>query len=147
LNLSLRSQASAAKERALGGAAGISISTFIEALQGMVNTTDVNKLDSTIKGRTKVSTLDLKKLLDAHWQTTTDWAAVSYGEAEQAGAPPSIIRRTRSNRPCDAVGTCHHPIPTSSERDSDKQSISITGTKPSNICCAGSGSPCAILSV
>ena len=74
------------KERALGGRAGISISTFIEALQGVVNTIDIQKLQSTIKGRTKVFKLDLKNMLDAHWQTTTSWPAVQWAEAEQAGA-------------------------------------------------------------
>ncbi|KAG7669685.1 hypothetical protein KSW81_007834 [Nannochloris sp. 'desiccata'] len=75
-----------AKERALGGRAGISISTFIEGLQGVVNTIDMQKLQSTIKGRTKVFKLDLKNMLDAHWQTTTSWPAVQWAEAEQAGA-------------------------------------------------------------
>ncbi|KAH7619702.1 hypothetical protein NADE_007990 [Nannochloris sp. 'desiccata'] len=53
---------------------------------GVVNTTDVQKLKSTIKGRTKVSMPDLKKMLDAHWQVTTGWPAVCYGEAEKTGA-------------------------------------------------------------
>jgi hypothetical protein len=68
------------------GGSGISISAFIEALQGVVNTTDVPKLQSAIKGRSKVTKLDLRNMLDAHWQTTTGWPTVSYGEAEQAGA-------------------------------------------------------------
>ena len=72
-----------AKERSLGGGAGISISSFIEGLQGVVNTTDTQKLQSTIKGRTKVSKLDLKIMLDVHWQATTDWPAVQWAEAEQ----------------------------------------------------------------
>ncbi|KAG7674703.1 hypothetical protein NADE_007995 [Nannochloris sp. 'desiccata'] len=75
-----------AKEKSLGGRAGISISTFVEALQGVVNTTDMQKLQSNIKGRTKVTKLDLKNMLDAHWQTTTSWPAVQWAEAEQAGA-------------------------------------------------------------
>jgi hypothetical protein len=71
----------AGKEKSLGGGSGISISAFIEALQGVVNTSDVQKLQSAIKGRSKVTKMDLKKLLDAHWQTTTDWPAVCYDEA------------------------------------------------------------------
>ncbi|KAG7668198.1 hypothetical protein KSW81_002097 [Nannochloris sp. 'desiccata'] len=75
-----------AKEKSLGGRAGISISTFIEALQGVVNTTDMQKLKSTIKGRSKVTKLELKNLLDVHWQATTGWPAVQWAEAERAGA-------------------------------------------------------------
>ena len=72
-----------AKEQSLGGAAGISISTFIEALQGVVNTSGMQKLQSTIKGRTEVTKLDLKNMLNAHWQATTGWPAVQWAEAEQ----------------------------------------------------------------
>lgn len=74
-----------AKERSLGGGAGNSISTFIEALQGAVNATDVQKLQNTIKGRSKVTKLDLKNMLDAHWEATTGWPAVQWAEAEHAG--------------------------------------------------------------
>ncbi|KAG7674169.1 hypothetical protein NADE_009243 [Nannochloris sp. 'desiccata'] len=71
-----------AKEKSLGGRAGISISTFIEALQGVVNTTAIQKFQSAIKGRTKVTMLDLKNMLDAHWETTTGWPAVEWAEAD-----------------------------------------------------------------
>ena len=69
-------------EHSQRGGSGVSISSFIEALQGVVNTTDVKKLQSAIKGRSKVTKLDLKNMLDAHWQTTAGWPAVCYGEAE-----------------------------------------------------------------
>jgi hypothetical protein len=71
-----------AMEKSLGGRAGISISTFIEALQGVVNTTAIQKLQSAIKGRTKVTKLDLKNMLDAPWETTTGWPAVEWAEAD-----------------------------------------------------------------
>ncbi|KAH7618622.1 hypothetical protein NADE_005471 [Nannochloris sp. 'desiccata'] len=47
---------------------------------------DMQKLQSTIKGRTKVSKLDLKIMLDTHWQATAGWPAVCNGKAEDAGA-------------------------------------------------------------
>ncbi|KAH7624538.1 hypothetical protein NADE_003892 [Nannochloris sp. 'desiccata'] len=55
------------------------------ALQGAVNATDVQKLQNTIKGRSKVTKLDLKNMLDAHWEATTGWPAVQWAEAEHAG--------------------------------------------------------------
>ncbi|KAG7670716.1 hypothetical protein KSW81_004151 [Nannochloris sp. 'desiccata'] len=75
-----------AKEKSLGGRAGISMSTFIEALQGVINTKYMQNLQSTIKGRTKATKPGLKNMLDAHWQATTSWPTVQWAQAEQAGA-------------------------------------------------------------